>query len=234
MTSGQRERSSPSLSTLCSHPRHRSATPITVTTSSTLLECTVAGRRHDRQCAAYGPPLATPSNRPAAAAGRPTTTPPPSKLLLYEHRTRHDAPTGAGFARTAVSSMALLAAPPHIGNSAARMRTAPSLAYKRRGSPPAAGGRRTAITHALSAFTTILALASINTSGTRRSGLLSRHACSPPLRAPRCKAKQCPEHTAAERTAPAGTRINPVSLVASTGPSRGRSHTFRTDSWWAR
>jgi hypothetical protein len=61
------------------------------------------------------PPLAAPSNRSAAAAGRPTTTPPPSKLLLYEHRTRHDAPTGAGFVRTAVSSVALLATPLHVG-----------------------------------------------------------------------------------------------------------------------
>jgi hypothetical protein len=48
--------------------------------------------------------------------------------------------------------------------------------------------RRIAITHMLSAFTTILALASINTSGTWRPGLLSRHACSPPIRAPRCNA----------------------------------------------
>jgi hypothetical protein len=64
-----------------------------------------------------------------------------------------------------------------------------------------------------------------------------------PLRAPRCKEIQCPEHTTAGRTAPAGTRINPVSLVASTEPSRGRSQrsllvsvgtTFRTDSWRAR
>jgi hypothetical protein len=87
-------------------------------------------------------------------------------------------------------------------------------------------------------FTTILALASINTSGTWRLGLLSHHACSPPPRSLRCKAIQCPEHTAAGRTASAGTRINPVSLVASTGPSRGRSQcsllvsvgtTFRTD-----
>jgi hypothetical protein len=39
--------------------------------------------------------------------------------------------------------------------------------------------RRVAITRTLSAFTTILAPASINTSGTWRPGLLSRHACSP-------------------------------------------------------
>jgi hypothetical protein len=104
---------------------------------------------------------------------------------------------------------------------------------------PQEGGRRTAITHTLSAFSTILALASINTSGTWRPGLLSHRACSPPLRAPRCEAIQCPENTTVGRTAPAGTRINPASLVASTGPSRGRSQrlllvsvgtTFRTDS----
>jgi hypothetical protein len=57
VTSGRRERSSPSLSTLCGHPRHYSATPGTVTISSTLLECTGTGRRHDRHCAAYGPPV---------------------------------------------------------------------------------------------------------------------------------------------------------------------------------
>jgi hypothetical protein len=48
--------------------------------------------------------------------------------------------------------------------------------------------RRIAITRTLSALTTILTLASINTSGTWRPDLLSRHACSPPLRAPRCNA----------------------------------------------
>jgi hypothetical protein len=37
------------------------------------------------------------------------------KPLLYEHRTHHYASTGAGFARTTVSSTALLAIPPHVG-----------------------------------------------------------------------------------------------------------------------
>jgi hypothetical protein len=50
------------------------------------------------------------------------------------------------------------------------------------------GRQRTAITRTPSVFATILALASINTSGTWRPSLLSRHACSPPLRAPRCNA----------------------------------------------
>jgi hypothetical protein len=59
---------------------------------------------------------------------------------------------------------------------------------KGRAIPQLQGGRGIAITHTLSTFTTILALASINTSGTWRPGLLSRHACSPTLRAPRCNA----------------------------------------------
>jgi hypothetical protein len=41
--------------------------------------------------------------------------------------------------------------------------------------------RRITITYTFSAFATILALASINTSGTWRPGLLSRHASSPPI-----------------------------------------------------
>jgi hypothetical protein len=55
VTSGRRERSSPSLSTLCGHPYHCSATPGTVTTSPMLLEYTGTRRRHDHHCAAYGP-----------------------------------------------------------------------------------------------------------------------------------------------------------------------------------
>jgi hypothetical protein len=66
-------------------------------------------------------------------------------------------------------------------------------------------------TRTLSAFTPILALASISTSGTWRTSLLSRLACSTPLQALRCNAIQCPEHTPAGHTAPAGTRINLVS-----------------------
>jgi hypothetical protein len=45
---------------------------------------------------------------------QPTATPPPSKPLLYEHRTRHDASTGAGFTRIAVSSTTLFDIPLHV------------------------------------------------------------------------------------------------------------------------
>jgi hypothetical protein len=41
--------------------------------------------------------------------------------------------------------------------------------------------RQITITYTLSTFATILALASINTSRTWRPGLLSHHACSPPI-----------------------------------------------------
>jgi hypothetical protein len=76
------------------------------------------------------------------------------------------------------------------------------------------GGRRTKITRSLSAFATILALTSITTSGTWRTRLLSRLACSHPSTGTTVRVIQCPEHTTAGRTAQAGTSINPVSLVA--------------------
>jgi hypothetical protein len=84
------------------------------------------------------------------------------------------------------------------------------------GQPPSRRDRggRTTISHTLSAFSTVLALASINTSGTWRPRLLSRLACSHPSTSTTVQAIQCPEHTTAGRTAPTGTRINQVSLVA--------------------
>jgi hypothetical protein len=57
VTSGQRERSSPSLSALCGHPCHCSITPGTVTTSPTLLEHTGTGHRHDRPLYLVRPPV---------------------------------------------------------------------------------------------------------------------------------------------------------------------------------
>jgi hypothetical protein len=65
VTSGRRERSSPSLSALCEHPSHCSAMPGTTTTSPTLLERTRTGCRHARHCTSFGPLSTAPSNRPA-------------------------------------------------------------------------------------------------------------------------------------------------------------------------
>jgi hypothetical protein len=65
VTSGRWQRSSPSLSVLCDHPRHCSTTPGTASTSPTLLGRTGAGRRHACHCPSYGPPWTAPSSRPA-------------------------------------------------------------------------------------------------------------------------------------------------------------------------
>jgi hypothetical protein len=65
VTSGRRERSSPSLSALCVHPRHCSTTQGTATTSPTLLKRTATGRPHARHCTSYGSQSTPPSSRPA-------------------------------------------------------------------------------------------------------------------------------------------------------------------------
>jgi hypothetical protein len=115
VTSGRRERSIPSPPALCGHPRHCSITPGTVATPPTLLKRTGTGRRHVRHCTSYDLPLTPPSSQPADGGRTPTSTLLPSKSLLYGHKTRHDASTGARFARTGVNSAALLAIPLHVG-----------------------------------------------------------------------------------------------------------------------
>jgi hypothetical protein len=115
VTSGRRDRSFPSLSTLCDHLRHCRTAPGTVTTSRRCWGTRGQDVTTTATVPRTGPPSTAPSNRPTTAASQPTATPPPSKSLLYEHRTHHDASTRVGFARTAVSSMALLAIPPHVG-----------------------------------------------------------------------------------------------------------------------
>jgi hypothetical protein len=97
VTSGRRDRSSPSLSALCGHPRPCRTTPDTVATSQ---------RCWDVQ----GQDVATTATVPRTGS----SSTPPSKPLLYEHKTHHDASTGAEFARTAVSSAALFAIPLHV------------------------------------------------------------------------------------------------------------------------
>jgi hypothetical protein len=66
-TSGRQERSSPSLSALCGHPRHCNATPGTAATSPTLLRRTGTGHRHARHCASYGLPSTAPSSQHAGS-----------------------------------------------------------------------------------------------------------------------------------------------------------------------
>jgi hypothetical protein len=191
VTSGRRERSSPSLSALCGHPRHCSATPGAATTSPTLLERTRTGRRHACHCTSYGPPLTAPLSRPAGsgrtanlyattlevapvrAQDMPQRTN-RSKIRQDGRQLRGTACHASAHRRIVWHACKLLSPWPIKG------RAIPKPRRRRK--------ERIANARTLSAFTMILALASINTSGTWRLGLLSRHACSPPLRAPRCNA----------------------------------------------
>jgi hypothetical protein len=190
VTPGRRGRSSPSLSALCGHPRHCSATSSTATTSPTPLKHTGTGRHHARHCTSYGPPLTAPSSRPtgggqAASLYATTLKVAPVRAQNTPRRTnrseiRQDGRQLHGTARHASTRRRTLR---HS------CKLLPPWPIKGGAVPQPQGRRgRIAITRTLPAFTTILALASINTSGTWRPGLLSCHACSPPLRAPRCNA----------------------------------------------
>jgi hypothetical protein len=102
----------PSLSTPCGHPCHCRATLRTATTTPTLLST----REWDAVTPATAPCTGR-CQRPPRARSKPlrsTTTPLPSKPLLFGHRTRNDAATGARFARTAINSTALFAIPLHM------------------------------------------------------------------------------------------------------------------------
>jgi hypothetical protein len=217
MTSGRRDRSSPSLSALCRHPRHCRTTPDTVATSQR--GWGVRGQDIATTAAVprTGPPSMAPSNRPTTTAGQPTATPPPSKPLLYDHRNAPRRLNRSGIrqdGRQLRSTVRHTSTRREIVWHACKL--LPPWPIKGGAVPPSRGdtGRRIAITHTPSAFSTILALASIDTSGTWRPRLLSRLDCSHPSTSTTVQAIQCPEHTTARRTAPTGTRINQVSLVA--------------------
>jgi hypothetical protein len=116
VTPGRRDRSPPSPSALCDHlrrprrhPGHCIAIPDAVeacgdgTPPRQLLYPRTASRQQH-------PRVLT-----RAVAKQETAAPPPSKPLLGAHRTRHDAPPEARFARTVVYSATLYTVPLHLG-----------------------------------------------------------------------------------------------------------------------
>jgi hypothetical protein len=117
VTSGQRDRSPPSPSVLCGHPRRP-------TPSRALhrhpLRCGGTGRQDTATPAVVRP---TASRQPHPRVGirtttlRRTSTPPPSKPLLGRHRACHDTPLEDRFARTAIHSVVLCVIPPHIART---------------------------------------------------------------------------------------------------------------------
>jgi hypothetical protein len=62
VTSGQWERSLPSPSALCDHPRHHDAIPATASPYPALWKHAVTGHRHASHCASYGLMSTTPSS----------------------------------------------------------------------------------------------------------------------------------------------------------------------------
>jgi hypothetical protein len=187
VTSGRRERSSPSLSALCGHPRHCNATPGTMMTSLMLLRRTGTGRRHARHRASYGLPSTAPSSRPT---GGSRTSNLHATTVEAAHVRAQDSPRRPNRSKIRRDSRQLRGTAHH----AFTCRRIVQHACKLLSPWPIKGGvvpqpqgreggtrRRTAHTRTPFAFTPILALASINTSGTWRTSLLSRLACSTPL-----------------------------------------------------
>jgi hypothetical protein len=115
VTSGRRDRSPPSPSALCDHPRRPRRHPGHCITIPDAMEACGDGTP-PRQL--LYPRTASRQRHPRvltrAVAAQETSTPPPSKPLLDAHRTRHDAPPEARFARTAVYSVTLYTMPLHV------------------------------------------------------------------------------------------------------------------------
>jgi hypothetical protein len=193
VTSGRRDRSSPSVSALCGHPRHCRTTPDTVATSQRCWDVrgqdiaatatvprTGPRQRHPRTV----PPRRQSTNRYTAAleAAPVRTQDAPRRLsrsgIRQDGRQLHSTVCHTSTRREIVRHACKLLPPWPIKGGAA-----PSRGDR---------GRRTAITHTLASFSTILALASIKPLG------LGGHASSPaslvatPLRAPRCEQYSAP------------------------------------------
>jgi hypothetical protein len=115
VTSGRWDRSPPSPSALCDHPRRPQRHPGHCITITDAMEASGDGTP-PRQL--LYPRTSSRQRHPRvltrADAEHETSTPPPSKPLLDAHRTRHDAPPDARFARTAIYSVALYAMPSHV------------------------------------------------------------------------------------------------------------------------
>jgi hypothetical protein len=117
VTSGQRDRSPPSSSVLCGHPRRPITIPGTASPSPTLWGYGATRRRHASCCAPYGLLSAAPSSRRTDDDSTEDFNTPPSKLLLGGHRACHNAPSEARFARTAIHSVVMCTIPPHVART---------------------------------------------------------------------------------------------------------------------
>jgi hypothetical protein len=195
VTSGRRDRSSPSLSALCGNPCHCRTTPDTVATcqrcwdvrgqdiaTTATVPRTSPRQRHPRT----GPPRRQSTNRYTAALEAAPVRAQDAPRCLNKSRIRQD---GRQLRSTVRHTSTRL----EIVQRACKL--LPPWPIKGGAVPQqweGGGGRRTTITHSPSAFSTILALTSIKPLG------LGGHASSPallvatPLRAPRCEQYSAP------------------------------------------
>jgi hypothetical protein len=115
VTSGQRDRSPPSPSVLCDHPRRPQHHP---EHCITIPNTVGGGGQQDATTPAAVSPVASRQPHPRAyvwaTTKQATPTMPPSKPLLDGYRARHDAPPDAIFVGTAVYSTTLYTMPLHV------------------------------------------------------------------------------------------------------------------------
>jgi hypothetical protein len=149
---------------------------------SNTIEHTGTGRRHACHCTSYGPLSTAPSSPLEAAPVNHYASNLEAAPVLAQ-----DAPRRRDWSKIRQDGHQLYGVVRHTATRRKIVRHAcksPSpWPIKGRRPPSRKGritGRRTAITHTLSAFSTILALASISTPGTWRPRPLSHHACSHP------------------------------------------------------
>jgi hypothetical protein len=111
VTSGQQDRSPPSPSALCDHPRRPHAIPATASPSPTLWKRATTGRRHTSCCAPVRPHV---NGTLESSHGRSPNMRPLHRHPRSRSWTRHVAPPEARFARTSVYSAAMYTMPLHV------------------------------------------------------------------------------------------------------------------------
>jgi hypothetical protein len=185
VTSGRRDRSSPSLSALCGHPRHCRTTPGTVARTR---------HSHNDHCATYGSPV-NGTLEPAHYGGRSTNR--YTATLEAAPVRAQDIPrrlNGSGIrqdGRQLRSTVRHTSTRREIVWHACKL--LPPWPIKG-GAAPSRGdtGRRIAITHTLFVFSTILALASSTPLGLGGLAFSPASLVATPLRAPLCKQYSAP------------------------------------------
>jgi hypothetical protein len=183
---------------------------------SNAIEHAGTGRRHACHCTSYGPLSTAPSSPHEAAPVNHYA----STLEVAPVRSQ-DAPRRRDWSKIRQDGHQLHSTVRHTATRVEIVRHACNLLPPwpiKGGAPPQPQGDRHGTTdsshsHALRLPHNIGTRLN-QTSGTWRPRLLSHHACSGPSTSITVQVIQYPEHTAAGRTAPAGTRINQVSLVA--------------------